>query len=154
MIELVRKLGDSATDLVSYGSHDLDRLTGWILELPVDVVLARNVGAFVAAAHGHDDVGPLHVLPVEGVRLLPGEVDVELAHRFDDCPVDARGGPATCRASAVSVGRDALEERLRHLASARVLDADEEDAAHPGGRVAGARIASGISSSPPAPQAG
>jgi hypothetical protein len=48
---------DSGLDLVADGSYGVDSLAGGVVELPVEVALAGEVGAFVAAAHGDDDIG-------------------------------------------------------------------------------------------------
>src|SRR5690606_3974488 len=46
---------DATLDVVADGAHRVDVLTGWVVELPVFVALARKDGAGVAAAHGDDD---------------------------------------------------------------------------------------------------
>ena len=46
----------------------LDRHVLRVLQVPVEVALAGNVGAFVAAAHRHDDVGPFRHLPGQQLR--------------------------------------------------------------------------------------
>ena len=75
-----------------------------VFELPVEVALAGDVRAGVAAAHRHHDVGLLGELAGEALGAAVGEVDPELAHDLDDlggctrprgrprCPPTARGG--------------------------------------------------------------
>ena len=101
-------------------------------QVPVDVALAGDVRARVAAAHRDHDVGPLCVGPIEQVRDAVGEIDAELTHHLDDLGVHALAGIAPGRARLVAAAGDELEQRRRHLRAAGVVDADEEDAAHAG----------------------
>ena len=48
---------DQLIDLVADDPNSSDRLAGGVVELPVEVALAGEVGAGVAAAHRDDDVG-------------------------------------------------------------------------------------------------
>jgi hypothetical protein len=54
--KLCEEIADAASDLVSCGSDLRDRATLGVGEVPIDVALARDVWALVAAAHRHDDV--------------------------------------------------------------------------------------------------
>ena len=66
----------------------VERPAGGVLELPVDVALAGDVGALVAATHGDDEGGRLHVVLVELERHVAADIDANLAHRLDDRRVD------------------------------------------------------------------
>ena len=56
-VELVDQLLDSLGDLVAGGADLVDGATFWVGEVPVEVALAGDVGALVAAAHGDHEVG-------------------------------------------------------------------------------------------------
>jgi hypothetical protein len=129
-VELGEQGLDPALDLVPGRPHRLQRLALRVLEFPVEVALAGDEGALVAAAHRHHHVCPFGVLSGQPTRLAVGEVDAELGHRLDHLGVDAvgRGGP--CRARLVTARRRAREERLAHLRAAGVVEADEEGAGH------------------------
>jgi hypothetical protein len=80
--KLDSKIHYAPLDVVADAAHLGKRLPRRILELPVDVALAGDVRALVPAAHGHDDVGPLHVVAVEPVGRAVRDVDVQLACPF------------------------------------------------------------------------
>ena len=104
-------------------------MPGRILEPPVDVALARQDRADVAAAHRHDHVRPGRVrLGLELPRRPAGEVVADLAHRLDHLRVQVGLGAAAGGAHLVAAA--ALEERVRHLGAAGVADAEEEDVGH------------------------
>jgi hypothetical protein len=98
-----------------------------ILEVPVDVALAGDVGAGVAAAHRYDDVGLLCEFAGETLGAAVGEVDVELAHDLDDLGVDVvvGVGDAAGGERVVTSARCALEQGGAHLRAAGVMQADE-----------------------------
>src|SRR5918994_1582709 len=77
-VELGDKLSDAALDLVPGGPHLPQRTALRVLELPVDVALAWDVGALVAAAHRHHHVGLLGQLARDPLRRAPGQVDADL----------------------------------------------------------------------------
>ena len=83
-IELSDEIVDSPGDLVAGRADLLDRSPFRIRQFPVDVALAGDERAGVAAAHRDDDVGLLCELACEALRAMAGEVDCELAHHFDD----------------------------------------------------------------------
>ena len=95
--------------------YDLDWHPGRILQIPVQVALTGQDGTRVAAAHRHHQVGPPHVVHVQLVRRLAGEVDAGLGHHLDHLRVDGGGGPAAGRARLVPPCRSLLEQRLRDL---------------------------------------
>ena len=59
---------DAARDLLAGRAHRVDRLALGVGQVPVEVALAGDVGAGVAAAHGHDDVGVFGELAREWLR--------------------------------------------------------------------------------------
>src|SRR4051794_13843952 len=89
-VELADERCDALSDLVADRAHLLDPLAVRVVELPVDVTLPRDVRAPVAAAHRHDDVGPLRLRAVERRGAPARHVDAELAQRLDDLRMEAR----------------------------------------------------------------
>ena len=69
-------------------------------------------------------------LEVDLLRLACGDVDPDLAHRLDHVRPDRLRGGLPGRLGAQVWRRVALEERLRDLASAGVVGADEEHVPH------------------------
>src|SRR6266540_1428639 len=111
---------DAPVDLVANRTDDLEVLPRGILELPVDVLLARDHGTRVATAHRDNDVRPLRVGLVELLRNPVGELGHQLHHfRMN---VLRRCRPRGARTAAAL-----LVEGLSYLRPARVLPADEED---------------------------
>ena len=55
--EVVNEFAHAPLNLIAEGVYRLDALHGWIVEFPVEVGLAGEVGADVAAAHGDDHGG-------------------------------------------------------------------------------------------------
>src|SRR5919204_3059158 len=89
LVELADERVDAPRDVVARGANLVERPALRVLEVPVDVALARDVRALVAAAHGHHDVGALGELARQLLRDAIGEVDAELAHDLDDLGMDA-----------------------------------------------------------------
>jgi hypothetical protein len=118
-------MGLSLEELVI--TNALGRLAVWVVELPVDVALARDVGAGIATAHRHDHVGPLRVSAAEPAGDAVRDIDVELAHHPYDLAVHPRGRVRARGARGVRAGRGAVEEGARDLRATGVLDADEQD---------------------------
>ena len=102
-------------------SHLVERLAGGVGEVPVDVALAGDEGALVAAAHRDHDVGLCGELAGEQLRGAVGEVDAELAHHLDDFGVNVVGGGGAGRERLVAAAGGALEQRLAHLGAPGVL---------------------------------
>jgi len=100
--------------------------------VPVDVLLARNEGALVPAAHRHDDIGALCQLLREELRHAPGEVDADLIHRLDHFGMDTVGGRRPRRLGLVSARGRPVEERRAHLRASSVVQADEQHPRHHG----------------------
>src|SRR6185295_5436788 len=133
VVELADQLDHPSLDLVAGRANLLQRPPLRVLQLPVEVAGAGDVGALVAAAHRHHEVGPFGVLGAELVGDAAREVDAELAHRLDHLGVHALAGRGPGRARLVALRGLALEERLAHLRAAGVVQADEEDARHQAG---------------------
>jgi hypothetical protein len=79
-IEVREKLADPAFDLVADGADVFDCLAGGVVEDPVEVALAGEDGAGVAAAHGDHDVGGADDLVGPGFGELAGDVDAAFTH--------------------------------------------------------------------------
>ena len=103
------------SDVVADTTDVLQRTSRGVVEIPVDVALAGDVRALVAAAHRHNQVGPRHVGPVEPVRLACRQVDPDLCHHPDDLAVNLLGRAASGRAGMKAGRGSSLEERLGHL---------------------------------------
>jgi hypothetical protein len=58
-IEFADQHGDPLGDLVADVADPVDRLAGRVGEIPVEIALARDDWAFVAAAHGDHEVDPV-----------------------------------------------------------------------------------------------
>src|SRR5204863_3424641 len=97
--------------LVAGPADGLDRLVLGIRQVPVDVPLAGDVGARVAAAHGHDDVGAPGELVREALWLAAGQVDAELAHDLDDLRMHPFARRRPCGCGGVAPGHGLLEHR-------------------------------------------
>ena len=97
----------------------LDREPGRIADLPVEVALAREDRARVAAAHRHDDVGrPNHLV---GPRLgeLARDVDPDLGHRVDGRGVHRAGRIGAAGVDLDLAAREVLHPARGHLRAAR-----------------------------------
>ena len=81
-------------NVVADRAHLVERQALRVGQLPVDVALARDVGARVAAAHRDHDVGPLGVGARRAGAGCVGQVDAELPHRLDHLGVDVLAGIA------------------------------------------------------------
>src|SRR6188472_276738 len=124
VVELADQLDHAALDLVAGGADLLDRAALRVLQLPVEVALAGDVGTLVAAAHCHHHVGPLGVGRRQLARRPGRQLDSQLAHRLDHLGMNplARFGPGGAR--LVVAGGGAFEERLAHLRAPGVVQAD------------------------------
>jgi hypothetical protein len=107
---------DPLRDVVAGRADLLDRAALRVREVPVDVTDAGHVGALVAAAHRHHDVGPFGVLGAEQLRPASGEVDpqLEALFRLRDPGLDeglgsriAAGAAAVGDVKALQVGAEA-----------------------------------------------
>jgi hypothetical protein len=114
-------------DLVADRPDLLDALAGRVRQLPVEVALAREDGARVTAAQRDDHVRRLDHLVRQRLGELHREIDADLDHRGDHGRVDLIGRSAARRAHLDAALRVVVEEPRRHLATAGVVDADEED---------------------------
>ena len=95
--------------LISSDLGDLvDRSSGGIGEVPVDVFLAGDVRALVATAHRDHEVGLLGEVAREQLRLSVGEVDADLVHRLEHLRVHLVGRCRPRRTRAVSALRGAV----------------------------------------------
>ena len=101
-------------------------------ELPVEVALARDVRAGVAAAHRHDDVGRSASSGVSGCGRRPARSmpSSRMTSTTSGCTWPAGSATLPADVGAVAAGGRALEQRLAHLRAARVVQADEQHVAH------------------------
>src|SRR5690606_28779691 len=120
-------------------THRVDALAGRILQLPVLVALSGEDGTGVAAAHRDHDVGLLHGIHREQLRLAARDVDARLFHRFDRDRVDLVLRLGAGGAHVDAVPGEVLQEAGGHLRSAGVMHADEQDG--------GGGVGHGVSSS-------
>src|SRR3954453_17492601 len=118
---------DPPRNLVADSSNRLQVLAGGILELPVLITLARVDRARVSAAHRDHDVRLADHAVLELLGPLSGDVDPDLVHGRHDGGVQLIRGLASRRDDADPLARLALQDAGRHLASPRVVNADEED---------------------------
>ena len=119
---------DAATDFIADGAYSIEALPGWVVELPVEVALAGEEGADVAAAHGDDDIAGFDSVGGENLGFLVGEVNAFFAHGFDDDRVDGVGRGRSGGADFDGVVGEVAEVAGGHLGAAGVVDADEQDA--------------------------
>src|SRR4030095_6078768 len=87
-LKLGEELTDAPFDLVADGAGVFDGLAGGGVEDPVEVALAGEDGAGVAAAHGDDDVGGADDLVGPGFGEFSGDVDAAFTHGGDGRRVD------------------------------------------------------------------
>ena len=109
---------------------DVDRLAGWVGQLPLDVALAGDERALIPAAHRDDDIGLLSQLRCEELRSAIAEFDVQFSHHFHNLGVDVLGRGRPCREHAMVAGGVAFEQCLAHLGASGVLPADKQDGGH------------------------
>ena len=114
-------------ELVADPADGLDVLPGRVVELPVLVLLARIDRAGVAAAHRDHDVRRGDDLVGQRLRELLTHVDAELGHRLDHGRVDLLARGAAGRADMDPPLRAELHQACSHLATAGVVDTDEQD---------------------------
>jgi len=101
-------------------------LSSGVVELPVEVSLAGEEGAGVAAAHGDDDVTGLDRLGGEDLGFLVGEINSFLAHRFDDSRVDGIPRGRARGADLDRVSSEVAQVAGSHLGAAGVVDTDKQ----------------------------
>ena len=88
-VEFVNETASPPGYLIA-GSADLGEWASlWVGKLPIDISLAGDIRAGVAAAHRHDQIGPLGKLTGEQLGAALGQVDVKLAHDLDNLWMDA-----------------------------------------------------------------
>ena len=108
---------DASVDFVADGADGVDPLSGGVVEFPVEVAFAGVEGAFVAAAHGDDDVAGVHggVGELLWCGAIGGQVDAEFAHGVDDGGVDGVGGCGAGGANRDLIAGVMGEQRGSHL---------------------------------------
>jgi MFS family permease len=111
VVELVDKLSDQAGDLIAGRADLVKRAALGIGQVPVDVALAGDERARVAAAHRHDNIGLDGELGREPLRASVRQVDPELAHDLHDgwMHPPVRVGFATGRQRVMSAVRRAVK---------------------------------------------
>src|SRR5262249_57142127 len=78
-VELSDEFANAALDLIPSGTHLGDRASLRVFQVPIDVALARDERALIAAAHRDHDVGVLGKLTREQSGAALVQVDAELA---------------------------------------------------------------------------
>src|SRR4051794_27572105 len=126
-VEFAHELAHPTPDLVASAANRVERLALRVRQVPVQVLLARYVGALVAAAHRHHDVGTPSEFVRQALGLTVGEVDAELAHDLDHLRMHPVAGRCARGCCGMAPGRGLIEQRLAHLRPAGVVEADEED---------------------------
>src|SRR4051794_19074270 len=86
------QLLDPAFDLVTDRANRVDALTGGVVEFPVEVALAGEAGADVAAADRDQHVGGFGCLVIEQAWRVRGDVDADFLHGPHRDGVDPVGG--------------------------------------------------------------
>ena len=114
-------------DLVPDGPDRLDAATSGIVQVPVLVLLPRVEGAGVPAAHRDHDVRRSHRRVREQLRLLGPDVDALLSHRLHRDGIDLIDGLGAGRQHVDPIPRQVLQVPGRHLGTAGVVHADEQD---------------------------
>ena len=140
--QLGEEAANTALNVIADGADLVQGESGGVGEVPVEVALAWEYGAGVAAAHGDDEVGGLDLVAGERLRKLPGQVEADFGHGPDDGRVDLARGRRSCRCHPDAPGGLVIEQRGGHLGSAGVVDADEQDVrdiGHDNGLSVGAR---------------
>ena len=85
-----------------------------------------KIGAGVTAAHRDHDVGRLHHLGRQRLRVLLGQIEADLVHHGDHGRVDLVGRRAARRPDVHTPLRVVIEQGGGHLRPAGVVDADEQ----------------------------
>lgn len=128
---LADHLHHTALYLVAYLSHLIDGQTFRIGERPVVAAEPWNEGAFLAAAHGDQELGTLREFERQLLWLCVREIDADLVHDCQHFGVNTRAGLCSGRDS-VRFGRigKVVEERCRHLGAASIMNAGEDIGLH------------------------
>lgn len=125
--KLLGELLHSSANLVTDAAYSLEVLPGWVIELPVFVVHAREVWALIATAHRDNNADGAHLFRVKDARLPASHVDAELAHRLHRHWVERVCGSTARRTHLDAVTREMLHEARRHLRAASIVNAEEQD---------------------------
>src|SRR5918992_1182477 len=118
---------DPPLDLVADGPNLVELAARRIVELPVLVALAGLERALVPAPHRHHDVRLRDGLIGELPRPLARHVEADLRHRLDYLWMDPVSRLRARRPDLDPPAAVAVHQRRRHLASAGIVDAGEED---------------------------
>ena len=125
----VDQLADPGLDAVADGAHIGERQAGRVGDVPA-LDHGWDVGAGVAATHGHRPVGMQLHLDEQLARFALRQVDTDLGHRLHDRGPDLLRRVAARRLGADVGRRVALEERLSHLRAPGVVVAHEQHVPH------------------------
>jgi len=118
---------DAVGDVVADGADGVEVLAGGVVELPVFVAFAGEVGAGVAAAHGDHDVGGADDLVGPGLGVFAGDVDADLGHGGDGGRVDLAAGFGAAGPGDRFAAGEVVEPAEGHLGATGVVDAEEQD---------------------------
>ena len=119
--------------LVPNSSHHIDRLVFRIFERPILDAESWHVRAFIAATHRDQQGRAVCEFFGQPLRTFVTEVEPGFPHDLDDNGVDALSG---LRARRHGCGSGRIRQRTkkgrRHLRTAGVVNAREDDAIHHG----------------------
>ena len=124
--EFVEEATDPALDLVADGTDRLHALACRVVQLPVQVPLAGEDRAGVAAAHGDADVRLLDRVHGEDLRRFGRDVDAHLGHDRDGGGIDPVAGVGAGGTDLDAVSGQVAQPRRGHLRAAGIVDTDEE----------------------------
>ena len=125
-LQIGDKFLDTATDFVADGAYGIKTLSSGVVEFPVEVSLAREDGASIAAAHADNHIAGLDCPGRENLRFLVCEIDTVLAHGFNDSRVDGVGWGRAGGEDFDSISGEVRKVPGSHLGAASVVDTDKQ----------------------------
>jgi hypothetical protein len=125
-LQVAEQREHTPADVVADRADVVERESGGIGQVPVEIALAGEDRARVPAAHRDDDVGCLHVPGRQRLGELRGDVQADLGHRLNDGRVQLAGRLGAGRGHPDPPGRLLVQQRSSHLGAARVVGADEQ----------------------------
>eukprot|EP00171_Calliarthron_tuberculosum_P009357 IDg9357t1 len=118
---------DLSLDLIAHNTHGVDTLSVRVSQRPVFISFARDERAFVTTAHTNDDVDGLYHLICPFLGLCRRYIDLQLRHRLYCYGIHGRPWCGAGRVHRDAVAAVVAQEAGRHLRTACVMRAQEED---------------------------